>query len=174
MLERFLGVTRPAGTCWSDLASTFALGRGYWLLRELVEGRGKGTLVQRGCVRVRMVPLEREVVEERCQACGAGHTAASTYQLRNDDRLKEESFRKMMALSFKYVPLLRRRESEGGKQRHAAEGLRPPLMPSVGPTSRPFCPVADSEAWRCPALPSMLPSTMHRIEVLKRPERKTP
>lgn len=35
-------------------------------------------------------------------------------QLRNDDRLKEESFLKLMALSFKYLPLLRRRDSKGG------------------------------------------------------------
>lgn len=35
-------------------------------------------------------------------------------QLRNDDQLKEESFLKLMALSFKYLPLLRRRDSKGG------------------------------------------------------------
>jgi hypothetical protein len=35
-------------------------------------------------------------------------------QLRNDDRLKEESFLRLMALSFKYLPLLRRRDSKGG------------------------------------------------------------
>jgi len=35
-------------------------------------------------------------------------------QLRNDDRLKEEPFLKLMALSFKYLPLLKRRDSKRG------------------------------------------------------------
>lgn len=35
-------------------------------------------------------------------------------QLKNDDRLKDESFLKLMALSFKYLPLLRRRDAKGG------------------------------------------------------------
>jgi len=36
------------------------------------------------------------------------------FQLRNDDRLKEESFLKLMAISFKYLPILRRRDTKGG------------------------------------------------------------
>lgn len=41
-------------------------------------------------------------------------SVVGAHQLRNDGRLREESFLKLMALSFKYLPLLRRRDSKGG------------------------------------------------------------
>jgi len=36
------------------------------------------------------------------------------YQLRNDEIMKDEPFLKLMALSFRYLPLFRRRDSKGG------------------------------------------------------------